>query len=77
MKDLVAELASCRVETVAMLRGLSEPLVGCPEYTRLGQIMIGEHVHTSFYHDQLRRTIVAVREGDDGPTGDAASLQRM
>jgi uncharacterized protein YndB with AHSA1/START domain len=61
MTALTAELDACRAETVALLRGLSEPFVGRPEYVRMGQIMIGEHVHTTFHHDQLRRTIAAVR----------------
>ena len=59
--DLLEELATCRAETVAMLRSLSEPFAGRPEYVRMGQIMIGEDVHTRFHHGQLRRTIAAVR----------------
>jgi len=68
MTDLLAELARCRAETVAMLRGLSDPFVGRPEYVRMGQIMIGEHVHTTFHHDQLRRTIAAVHQGSGDST---------
>jgi len=60
MLELSAELAVARAETVALLRGLSEPFVGHPEYVRMGQIMIEEAVHTTFHHDQLRRTIAAV-----------------
>ncbi len=69
LTDLLEELKSSRAETVAMLRSLSEPFVGRPEYVRMGQIMIGEEVHTRFHHDQLRRTMVAVREsGERGGT---------
>ncbi|MFC2105057.1 SRPBCC domain-containing protein [Candidatus Bipolaricaulota bacterium] len=53
---LRTELLACRTETVALLRGLTEPFVGRPEYVRMGQIIIGEAVHTTFHHEQLRRT---------------------
>jgi uncharacterized protein YndB with AHSA1/START domain len=66
--ELLAELRACRAETVTMLRSLSEMFVGRPEYVRMGQIMIGEDVHTRFHHGQLRRTIAAIREVSNGST---------
>jgi len=61
VRELVAELLSCRAETVSLLGGLPEEFVARPEYVRMGQIMIGEEIHSTLHLAQLRRTIAAIR----------------
>ena len=53
--------AGCRAETVSLLRGLLARFVARPEYVQMGQIMIGEEVHSTIHHAQMWRTITAVR----------------
>jgi hypothetical protein len=59
--DLVAELNGGRTETVSLLRELPEAFASRPEYVRMGQTMIGEAIHSTLHHDQLRRVIAEVR----------------
>jgi len=64
---LSEELRQLRIETVHLIRELPKDFSQSPEYVRMGQIMMGEEIHSIAHHEQVRRTIAAAR--GEGITG--------
>ena len=62
-------LASHRRETVALVEALPNEFIETPDYVRMGQVLIQEEIHTAVHHDQLRRTLEAVRDANTGGNG--------